>query len=643
VGDPGQPWIPHLTLGYPATPAKEIPDEQFGSIYDISFNKLAVWTGDFEGPEFLLKDYGEEFDEMAIPMDVAMSELTHYGKKGMKWGVRNDPKSEGRREGLQRHLDPQGHDLGTDIFKSVVWPLVPPLGVFAIPSDIRLARGAGRTIKSKAVDVQEKRFEKKAQSAKNFAKIHNGSIERSNRELGKINEKYKDVDLTKNPKKQKQYDGEVLKMMQDSYRGSANSITNRANTRHLDVDFQGDGMDVKITAKEGPGTPLPERVKHAAEDDEEVFTFHAKIKRNAIGHIVGFEFEDFEPPSMAQTADLGVEFLEHFGVKGMRWGHRKEQASAGARAAGRGLGKAAAATARFAGDVSFENQAEDGRAREAIINESYKPFRRTDLPAIKARHGDYAKLSNRAKKPFSKEAKAYRKDARETYVKRLESTANSMKNVSGDRQYTIRERGLDLPASGGALPKSKTYWDVSTRRVKHAATDDFTRLEVVMDDEGYITDLKKVEVELAQSVSDVGAAFVLEHYGVKGMRWGQRKPPPQAVGPSARSVVPRGTRRKTKIKVAGGENHPAHDDAVKVAQAKAKMQKSGTAALSNKELQDLQNRLNLERNVKQLVTSTTTAGRGRKFVRGLTGFNKEINEAVGTGLQSERLARQVRR
>lgn len=444
VGDPGQPWIPHLTLGYPATPAKKIPDDDFG-FYSVDFHKIAVWTGDFEGPEFLLKDYGEEFDEMDIPMDVTMSDLQHYGVKGMKWGQRKTPAQEGgRREGIQKFLDPQGHRLSDDLFKSIVWPLVPPLGVFAIPSDIRLVRGAGRTIKSKAVDTQEKRFEKKAQSAKNFAKIHNGSIERSNRELGKINDKYKNVDLTKNPKKQKQYDDEVLKMMQDSYRGSANSITNRANTRHLDVEFKGDGMDVKITAKEGPGTPLPERVRHAA-DDEEVFTFHAKIKRDATGHIVGFEFEDFEPPSMAQ------------------------------------------------------------------------------------------------------------------------------------------------------------------------------------------------------STSDVGAAFVLEHYGVKGMRWGQRKPPPQAVGPSARSVVPRGTRRKTKIKVAGGENHPAHDDAVKVAQAKAKMQKSGTAALSNKELQDLQNRLNLERNVKQLVTSTTTTGRGRKFVRNLTGFNKEVNEAVGAGLQSERLARQVRR
>jgi 2'-5' RNA ligase len=749
VGAPGQPWIPHLTLGYPASPAKS-DDQDFG-FFDVRFNRIAVWTGDYEGPEFLLKDYWEEFDEMAIPMDVAMSDLQHYGVKGMRWGHRKTPAQEGgRREGIQRYLDPQGHDLTTDAVKLGVGVLVPVVAPLTIPAQVRLIRGGVRGAGAKLTDREEKKFKKKAQTAENFVKIHNGSGERFNREIGDINKKYPD-DLTKDPAKKKQYDGEVQKLMQDAYRQSANSIGNKRQTMHLDVKFKNDGYDFTIHAKEGAPTPLPKRVKHAAEDEDETVTFSGKILRDATGHIVGLKFDDFEVDEMAQTADLGAEFLEHYGVKGMRWGHRKTQLGAGARAVGRGIGK----VATFAGDVDFENQVETGRAREMVITKANPAFRRTDLPAVKARHGDYGKLRNRAKKPFAPEAKAYRKDARETYIKRLETTANSLKNVSGDRQYTIRERGWELPEAGGALPKSKHYWDVSSRKVKHAAADDFTRLEVVVDDEGYITDLKKVEIEesmaqtadlgseflahlseelwsnftkadytpeqwhaaclihthegeptsknecklpvktpdgalnrngvhaaaaalagargglkgvsddqkkkagnalkryyaqldeeppesLAQSIADVGAAFVLEHYGVKGMRWGHRKAPPQAVSPSATSVVPRGTRRKTKIKVAGGENHPAHGDAVKVAQAKAKLQKSGTSALSNKELQELQNRLNLERNVKQLVGSTTTTGRGRKFVRGLTGFNKEINEAVGTGLQTERLARQVK-
>src|SRR4051794_10793266 len=75
------PWNPHLTLGYPASPAKTIPDDQIGTIYDVTFNKIAVWTDDFDGPEFLLKDYWDEYDTLeAVPMDVAMSALTHVAK-----------------------------------------------------------------------------------------------------------------------------------------------------------------------------------------------------------------------------------------------------------------------------------------------------------------------------------------------------------------------------------------------------------------------------------------------------------------------------------------------------------------------------------------------------------------------------------
>lgn len=451
------------------------------------------------------------------------------------------------------------------------------------------------------------------------------------------------------------------------------------------------------------------------------------------------------------------EVLAHFGVKGMKWGVRTADAGSaakavgrGAKAAGRGVGKAGGAAVRLGRDIQFENKVEDGRAREAVVGASHSVFKKQDLPAIKARHGDYGKLTNRAKKPFSKEARAYRKDARETYVKRLETTANSMTNASGNRQYTVRERGIEQPAEGGALPKSKYYWDVSSRRVQHAAEDDFTRLEVVFDDEGWITGLKPVASSIAQTVDlgkrnlahvsekawseftkadytieqwhfaclihlhegdptsksecklpvktpngalnrngvhaaaaalagarggveapeeektkaaaalrryysqldedppeslaqtvDLGAQF-LEHYGVKGMHWGVRSAPPAAVATKATSVVPRGTKRKTKIKVEGGENHDASEDAIKVAQSTAKLRKSGAAALSNKELQDLQTRLNLEQNVSRMVVSKSAFSRGRSFVRGLTGVNRELNESVGASLQTRRLIEQLR-
>lgn len=64
---PGQfdEWIPHLTLGYPATPAK--PDNRdYPGIYYVSFDRIAVWVKDFEGIEFPLKSYGDVMAQSII-------------------------------------------------------------------------------------------------------------------------------------------------------------------------------------------------------------------------------------------------------------------------------------------------------------------------------------------------------------------------------------------------------------------------------------------------------------------------------------------------------------------------------------------------------------------------------------------------
>jgi 2'-5' RNA ligase len=448
------PWIPHLTLGYKNRPAK--PDDSDYPFYDVSFNRIAVWTADFDGPAFDLKDYWDEFDALeTVPMDVAMSALirrpavyedpemnhaanvgaaflAHYGVKGMRWGVRNDKGGtntsgvgEKKREGLQGFLDPQGHALDKDVVKTLAGVIVPIIAPLTWPAQIRMYRGGFRGAKAKLLDHQEKKFAKHAMSPKNFAAIHNGSVESFNRGVSEINKRYTAADLQK-PAKQKAYDDEVLKLQQDTYRASANSLVNKANTMHLDVEYKNDGRDFVIHAQQGPGTPLPERVKHAATEEElanEPITVEisGKIKRDSSGYITGFDFDDLDSATAAHSADIG-----------------------------------------------------------------------------------------------------------------------------------------------------------------------------------------------ATLVAEILSAESLEHYGVKGMRWGVRRDrgTPLAVGPSASSRVPHGDRRKTKIKTEGGQNHPAHEDAIKVAEAKVKLRKSGVAALSNKELKDVRERVQLEEQVKGLMTS-----RGRKFVR----------------------------
>jgi 2'-5' RNA ligase len=79
-------WNPHLTLGYPETPAK-LDTRDHPGFFSVNFDRIALWYGDYEGPTFELKDY--EWDEVAMDATTAIERvLAHYGVKGMKWGRR---------------------------------------------------------------------------------------------------------------------------------------------------------------------------------------------------------------------------------------------------------------------------------------------------------------------------------------------------------------------------------------------------------------------------------------------------------------------------------------------------------------------------------------------------------------------------
>lgn len=78
-------WTPHLTLGYPGSPAHE--DTRDYPISYVQFDKVALWLGDSEGPTFDLKR--EEYMEADVAWSDQMEDaLSHYGIKGMRWGVR---------------------------------------------------------------------------------------------------------------------------------------------------------------------------------------------------------------------------------------------------------------------------------------------------------------------------------------------------------------------------------------------------------------------------------------------------------------------------------------------------------------------------------------------------------------------------
>lgn len=86
-------WLPHLTLGYPKKPAAK-PKDFHDRVTWVQFDRIAIWTDNYEGPEFQLKNYEWEAVSMGMTVDQF---LEHYGTKGMKWGVRRSSNGAARR------------------------------------------------------------------------------------------------------------------------------------------------------------------------------------------------------------------------------------------------------------------------------------------------------------------------------------------------------------------------------------------------------------------------------------------------------------------------------------------------------------------------------------------------------------------
>lgn len=127
---------------------------------------------------------------------------------------------------------------------------------------------------------------------------------------------------------------------------------------------------------------------------------------------------------------------------------------------------------------------------------------------------------------------------------------------------------------------------------------------------------------------------ILEHHGVKGMRWGVRRK--ATVGPTEVIV----SDRRKKLKTSGGKGFPAHADAVRARTIGQKGKASGLKSLSDKELQDYARRLQLEQNVKRLNYNEKTLG--AKFVANLLGQSgKNSAHQVADSVASHQVRKHV--
>jgi hypothetical protein len=105
----------------------------------------------------------------------------------------------------------------------------------------------------------------------------------------------------------------------------------------------------------------------------------------------------------------------------------------------------------------------------------------------------------------------------------------------------------------------------------------------------------------------------LAHYGVKGMKWGVTR---RSDGSPQEVSVTQPTPGK-RLKTSGGRNLPASPDAIAAAAARQKARRSTTNALSNQELQQVVNRMNLEQQYARLAAPQKSTG--QKFAEAFLG------------------------
>lgn len=242
--------------------------------------------------------------------------------------------------------------------------------------------------------------------------------------------------------------------------------------------------------------------------------------------------------------------LEHYGVKGMKWGVRKDRR-----------------TSR--GDRKWKKKALSGKTAASLMDKALPKIEK-DLVALKSSYG----AANLSSDPQLK--KKYFNESQEIFNKHLNAAAGSVgTNPSGTKKLTA-----------SITPDGYLY--VRTAKIKHADDEDAEKFLLIRDENGYITGVEPVE-EVEE---------ILAHYGVKGMKWGVRKSRKQR-------------RREARLRRLEEKSAKKKINASEDAKTVAKLRKKKVSELSNSELKLVAERLNLETKLNKVNQSYVDSGHAK--------------------------------
>lgn len=128
------------------------------------------------------------------------------------------------------------------------------------------------------------------------------------------------------------------------------------------------------------------------------------------------------------------------------------------------------------------------------------------------------------------------------------------------------------------------------------------------------------------------AENVLEHHGIRGMKWGVRRSQRElnSSGPQEPEAWRNPKTGKINLsKTRGGQGFAPSTDAKEAVRLAVIASKSGTQALDNQQLKSLNNRLQLEQSYAKLnPKSPGKVKRGQKFTKEILSIGTTVNEII---------------